>query len=89
VPGDGQADFVLRFHLHPNVQAELAPGSQGLRLILADGQEWLFRASGLAVTIEESIFLGGREGPRNTSQIVIPARVRDNPSIVWTMERLG
>jgi uncharacterized heparinase superfamily protein len=41
------------------------------------------------VNIEESIFLGGREGPRNTSQIVIPARVRDNPSIVWTMERLG
>jgi uncharacterized heparinase superfamily protein len=89
VPGDGQADFVLRFHLHPNVRAELAPGSQGLRLILADGQEWLFRASGLTVNIEESIFLGGREGPRNTSQIVIPARVRDNPSIVWTMERLG
>ncbi|MDB5642881.1 MAG: hypothetical protein JWN07_2198, partial [Hyphomicrobiales bacterium] len=53
------------------------------------GQEWLFRAGGVAVLLEESIFLGGREGPRNTTQMVVNARVRDYPALVWTLERLG
>ncbi len=87
-PGAGQADYALRFHLHPSVRAELAQQGYAVRLALPDGQDWLFRASGLPITMEESIFLGGREGPRNTDQIVVTARVRDVPAIVWTLEQL-
>jgi uncharacterized heparinase superfamily protein len=89
VPGAGQAEYALRFHLHPSVRAEIVSEGAGVGLSLADGQDWLFHASGLPVTLEESIFLGGREGPRNTTQIVVNARVRDVPAVVWMLERLG
>jgi uncharacterized heparinase superfamily protein len=88
-PGAGQAEYALRFHLHPSVRADLVEEGAGVHLALADGQAWIFRASGMPVALEESIYLGGREGPRNTAQIVLNARVRDVPAVVWTLERLG
>ncbi len=88
-PGAGQAEYALRFHLHPLVRPEILEGGAAIRLALADGQNWLFRASGLQIVLEESIFLGGREGPRSTAQIVVGARVRDYPALVWTMERMA
>ena len=89
VPGAGQAEYALRFHLHPLARATLVDEGTGVHLVLADGQEWLFRASGIGVVLEESIFLGGREGPRNTTQMVVNARIRDYPALIWTLERLG
>jgi uncharacterized heparinase superfamily protein len=89
VPGAGQAEYAVRFHLHPFVRAEIMEGGGAIHLLLGDGQGWLFRADGLQVGLEESIFLGGREGPRNTMQIVVSARVRDCSSVLWTVERLG
>jgi uncharacterized heparinase superfamily protein len=89
VPGAGQAEYALRFHLHPLVRADIVEDGATIHLALADGQDWLFRASGLQVALEESIYLGGREGPRNATQIVVAARVRDYPALVWTLERLG
>jgi uncharacterized heparinase superfamily protein len=89
VPGAGQADYALRFHLHPSVRVELTEGGDAALLTLPDDARWLFRASGLAVAVEESIFLGGREGPRQTDQLVISAKVRETPALVWTMERLA
>jgi uncharacterized heparinase superfamily protein len=88
VPGAGQADYALRFHLHPSVRLELAEGGTAALLTLPDDARWLFRASGLPVTVEESIFLGGREGPRQNDQLVVAAKVRENPALVWTLERL-
>ena len=88
VPGAGQAEYALRFHLHPTVRAELVDGGAAALLTLPDDARWLLRASGLPVVIEESIFLGGREGPRQTDQLVVSAKVRETPSLVWTLERL-
>ena len=88
IPGSGQADYALRFHLHPSARAELMEGGTAALLTLPDDTRWLFRASGLAVAIEESIFLGGREGPRQTDQLVVSAKVREVPAAVWTMEKL-
>jgi uncharacterized heparinase superfamily protein len=88
VPGAGQAEYALRFHLHPLTRTTIVNEGSAIHLTLADGQEWLFRASGLPVTLEESIYLGGREGPRNTTQMVVNARIRDYPALVWTLERL-
>lgn len=88
-PGAGQAEYALRFHLFPTVSAELVQEARAVRLGLPDGQVWLFRASGQPIALEESIFLGGREGPRNTSQIVVAGRARDASSVVWTLERLA
>jgi uncharacterized heparinase superfamily protein len=88
VPGAGQADYALRFHLHPSVRVELAEGGAAAFLTLPDDARWLFRASGLPVVVEESIFLGGREGPRQNDQLVVGAKVRENPTLVWTLERI-
>jgi uncharacterized heparinase superfamily protein len=88
VPGAGQADYALRFHLHPSVRVELTEAGDAALLTLPDDVRWLFRASGLPIVVEESIFLGGREGPRQTDQLVISAKVREMPALVWTMERL-
>ncbi|MDB5594327.1 MAG: Heparinase family protein [Hyphomicrobiales bacterium] len=88
VPGAINADYSLRFHLHPGVRTELVEEGRAVYLVLPDEQEWIFRASGLPVALEESIFLGGQEGPRNTDQIVVAARVRECPSVVWTFQRL-
>jgi uncharacterized heparinase superfamily protein len=88
VPGAGQADYALRFHLHPSVRVEMAEGGAAVTLTLPDDARWLFRASGLPIAIEESIFLGGREGPRQTDQLVVAAKVRENPALVWTLERV-
>ncbi len=89
IPGSGQADYALRFHLHPTARAELVEGGAAALLTLPDDTRWLFRASGLPIVIEESIFLGGREGPRQTDQLVVSAKVREVPALVWTMERLS
>lgn len=88
IPGSGQTDYALRFHLYPTVRAELVEGGTAVLLNLPDDARWLFRASGLPIAIEESIFLGGREGPRQTDQLVVSAKVREVPALVWTMERL-
>lgn len=87
-PGAGQAEFAIRFHLHPNVRPDMTQEGFGVRLELGDGQVWLFRASGRPLALEESIYLGGRDGPRNTTQIVVDGRVRECPSVVWTIERM-
>ncbi len=89
VPGAGQAEFALRFHLHPMVRPERVEGGAAVVLTLPDASRWLFGASGLPVAVEESIFLGGREGPRQTDQLVVSAKVRETPALVWTMERLA
>ncbi|MDO9440362.1 MAG: heparinase II/III family protein [Beijerinckiaceae bacterium] len=89
VPGALQAEYSLRFHLHSGVRAELVDEGRAVHMQLPDGQEWLFRASDLPVGLEESIFLGGQEGPRNADQIVVSARVRECPGVIWSFERLG
>jgi uncharacterized heparinase superfamily protein len=66
----------------------MAEGGAAVILTPPDDGRWLFRASGLPIAIEESIFLGGREGPRQTDQLVVAAKVRENPALVWTLERL-
>ena len=88
VPGAGQADYALRFHLHPSVRVEMAEGATAAVLILPDDARWLFRASGLPIALEESIFLGGREGPRQSEQLVMIAKLREIPALIWTLERL-
>jgi uncharacterized heparinase superfamily protein len=57
-PG-GLPTALLRFHLHPRVTPALLSDGVSIRLDLADGTFWIFEADGLAVALEDSIFLGG------------------------------
>ena len=83
-------DFALRFHLHPDVDAELDLGGTAVSLALKSGEIWVFRFDGAAVlTLEPSVHLEkGRLKPRSTRQIVLSARTMDlEARIGWTLAK--
>ncbi len=90
--GRGGSNFVLRFHLHPTIEASIAPGvaagAPTIRLRLADGQVWLFASDGHQPGLEESIYFG-RSGHSQTSrQIVLGGRSQDGETLVsWSLRR--
>ncbi len=80
---------VVRFHLHPAVRPSLIREGQGAMLALPNGEVWAFEASGLAVSIEESIFLAGAAGGRRTEQLSVAFDAAVTPQITWRLSRVG
>ncbi|WP_417520050.1 heparinase II/III family protein [Minwuia sp.] len=66
----GAPDFTLRFHLHPDIQAVLSQGGDGVLLRLKTGRGWRFRVAGAVPELEESVYLGDGQ-PRKTQQIAL------------------
>ncbi|TKW77380.1 MAG: heparinase, partial [Bradyrhizobium icense] len=66
-----EADFALRFHLHPSVKASRLSDARGVMLVLPNRDVWTFEAMDDKVDLEDSVFLAGNDGPRRTAQIVI------------------
>ena len=66
VPADGQTvtgwHFAVRFHIHPDVRVSRLEGG-GILLKLPGGEGWRFRAGGGVLDVEESVYLGGPDGP--------------------------
>jgi len=82
--------FALRFHLHPDVRASLARDGGRVILLLPNGDGWQFKATGGAITLESSAYLGAGDGFRRTEQIVIASLVRtDRPTVKWAIKRLS
>jgi uncharacterized heparinase superfamily protein len=80
--------FVVRFHLHPNVNASLQHDSEGVLLRLTGGSFWRLRADGARIALEESIYLGGVEA-RRTEQVVLTGAA-DGPQLVkWAITKVG
>lgn len=82
--------FKLRFHLHPDVDAELDMGGTAVSMALKSGEIWVFRHSGDAkLTLEPSVYLErGRLAPRATRQIVLSAVAVDYATrISWTLAK--
>ena len=79
--------FALRFHLHPNVRAQLSGQSDRVLLTLENAENWLFEAGGLTLELEESIFFGGAFGARACEQIVLQAIVETDAQINWSLTR--
>ncbi|MBM9403272.1 heparinase II/III family protein [Gluconacetobacter azotocaptans] len=72
VEGERLQSFVLRFHLHPSVEAELDADAQVVVLDVG-GWTWRFRADGGTVAVEESVYFSGT-APERTRQIVVRVR---------------
>ncbi len=91
VPGGrikgGDADFALRFHLHPSVKASRLSDARGVMLVLPNRDVWTFEALDDKVDLEDSVFLAGNDGPRRTSQIVIRQDARQASSVRWSFVR--
>lgn len=82
--------FAVRFHLHPEVEANLDLGGAAISLTLKSGEIWVFRHDGAAeMQIEPSVYLeNGRLKPRPAQQVVLSARAMSYATRVrWSLAK--
>jgi len=82
--------YTLRFHLHPDVEAEMDLGGTAVSLTLASGETWVFRhTSSAELSLQPSVYLdSARLKPRATKQIVLTARMKGyGNAISWSLAR--
>jgi len=85
--GPGRNQGVLRFHLHPDVQASRIEGGRSLLLRVGKTQGWRFRTSGYRIELEDSIYFGDGER-RQTAQIVVPVDHQEPETVIkWSFQR--
>ena len=83
--------FQLRFHLHPEVGAEIDMGGMAVSLAIKTGETWVFRCkSNIKATLEPSVYFEkNRLRPRSTKQIVLSLRAMDYATRVrWSLSKL-
>jgi uncharacterized heparinase superfamily protein len=85
LPNNALDEFALRFHLHPGVRATRLTDGHGAMLILPNKDVWNFNSHEDRLEIEESVYLGGLEGPRRAFQIVIVGQARKVGRVHWTL----
>lgn len=81
-----QTDFVLRFHLHPQVSATIV--ADGVELTLGNGERLLFSATGAEPCIAESVFYASPAGARPARQIALSGRASPDVDIRWSFAPL-
>jgi uncharacterized heparinase superfamily protein len=82
--------YMIRFHLHPDVDAAIDLGGAAVSLVLKSGELWIFRHSGGAdLSLQPSVYLErGRLKPRPTRQIVLSAMLQHTEAqIDWTLAK--
>ncbi|MDZ4093611.1 MAG: heparinase II/III-family protein, partial [Paracoccaceae bacterium] len=82
--------YALRFHLHPDVDAEIDLGGTAVSLALKSGEIWVFRhETGPALSLDPSVYLEkGRLRPRATKQIILSGTLQDfEARIGWTLAK--
>lgn len=83
-------DVAIRFHLHPDVKASLAPEGSHIRLDIGDAR-WVFLANapGLRFCLEASAYLGAGSRPVPTQQIVLSGKVEESigAPIRWALRK--
>jgi uncharacterized heparinase superfamily protein len=84
---DTDDEFALRFHLHPGIKVTRLTDGHGVILILPNKDVWNFDAHEDRIDIEESVYLGGQDGPRRTVQIVIAGQANKVGRVHWTLSQ--
>jgi uncharacterized heparinase superfamily protein len=84
IPSGGPDEFAVRFHLHPSIKVNRLANDAGIMLTLPNRDVWRFNAHDDHISVEESVYLAGPEGPRRTFQIVIHGQARTVPRVRWT-----
>lgn len=83
----GAVEFMLRFHIHPDVRVSRLEGG-AILLKLPNAEGWRFRAGGGELSVEESIYVGA-ETVRRTEQLVVKGAVRESPvEAAWVFEQI-
>jgi uncharacterized heparinase superfamily protein len=87
---EGLVRFSIRFHLHPDVDAEIDMGGAAVSMALKSGEIWIFRHNAPEpLSLEPSVYLEkGRLNPRATKQIVLSGQVREFDALIsWTLSK--
>ena len=82
--------YRVRFHLHPDVDAELDMGGAAVSMALKSGEIWVFRFDGQAkLCLEPSVYMEkGRLKPRASKQVVLSATAIEYASrIRWSLSK--
>jgi uncharacterized heparinase superfamily protein len=88
--GNGGNSYVLRFHLHPDVQASITQNGQAAILKLQKGSYWRMRVQGGEVALAESAAIGAGGRVRRTQQLVIMGVIEsDQTEVKWLLQREG
>jgi len=86
--GTGGRRYILRFHLHPNVQATLIQHGKAALLKPRRGAGWKFAANNQAILIEDSIYLDRAIRPRRSQQLIVNGELLGRgASIKWSLRR--
>ncbi len=80
--------YVVRFHLHPDVDASVQQDGEAVLLRLASGSFWRLRADNARVTLEESIYLGAA-APRRCEQVVLTGYQDGPQQVKWAITKVG
>ena len=83
------ANFAVRFHLHPAVEAAVVeePDGSAAVLRLPSGSEWRLRAAGAAMSLGESVYLGSGTA-RKTQQVVLSGAIPpEGAAVRWALRR--
>src|SRR5579884_361669 len=87
VTGRSGANFAMRFHLHPAVEASIAEGGTSARLRLPGGTVWRLLANGAELTLADSVYFGSGE-MKPTRQIVLSGTTGPSGATVrWAIRR--
>lgn len=90
LPGDRGLRYAVRFHLHPDVKAEIDLGGTAVSIQVDPTETWVFRPLGEAqITLQPSVYLdAGRLRPRATKQIVLSGRLTGYGSAIsWSLAK--
>ena len=82
--------WTARFHLHPEVDAEIDMGGHAVSMALRSGEIWVFRHDGKArMSLEPSVYLErGRLRPRGAWQIVLSGRTTSYAMVTrWSLAK--
>ena len=82
--------FDIRFHLHPEVDANVDLGGAAISMALKSGEIWVFRHDGgQNLRLEPSVYLeNGRLKPRAANQIVLSGRAMSYATRVrWSLSK--
>jgi uncharacterized heparinase superfamily protein len=85
--GKESVDFVIRFHLHPDVQVSLSQNRQAAIMKLPSGAFWRLRIATAAMALDESAYLGRRGESRRSQQLVVAGNAAVDPIVKWSLSR--
>lgn len=80
--------FAIHFHLHPDVVSRLVNDGQAVDLLLPGGGHWRLSATGVAISVEESLFIAHPAGPWRGEQVVLRALCGGSAEINWVVEQV-